>query len=562
MDLARGCGQIVGRTKETGMAQDFDYIVVGSGSAGSVTATRLSEDADARVLVLEVGTDNKDFRVYMPTANAMALGNPKFDWGYWTEPQPHLANRKIYWPRGRGLGGSSAINGMIYIRGNMRDYDQWRQLGLEGWAYGDVLPYFRRAESRQSGGDDFRGDSGPLLTGTAGNPQPIDHAFVEACIQSGLPRNPDFNAQGQVGAGLLDFTIRDGKRSSVARCYLGKAIGRPNLEVRTGSFVHQILVEKGRAVGVRYRRNGRMEEARAAREVVVCQGAIGSPQLLMLSGIGPADHLRSLGIEVKADLAGVGQNMQDHLNIPVQYECKDPNATFDRWQKPHRALWLGATYFLSGGKWGPGGNAFWSAGAFSPGEGDPDWPKFQVFFTPMVVREDPGSHKKRAWAGFQLDVNQMHPEARGWIKLRTTNPEDHPILEPQYLTEERDRREFVDAVKWAREIVHQPAMKAYTGAEMQPGDAAKTDAEILQGVALGANSGYHPVGTCKMGIESDPMAVVDREGRVRGVEGLRVVDASIMPVLVTGNTNAPTVMMAEKISDAIRGRTPLPRAEA
>ena len=544
------------------MARGFDYVIVGSGSAGSVLATRLSEDADVRVLVLEVGTDNKDFRVYMPTANAMALGNPRFDWNYYTEPQPNLANRRVYWPRGRGLGGSSAINGMIYIRGSARDYDGWRQLGLEGWAYGDVLPYFKKAESRAQGGDTFRGDSGPLLTGRAGNPQPIDRAFIEACRQTGLPANDDFNGKGQVGTGLFDFTIRDGKRSSVARCYLGKAMGRPNLEVRTGCFVTRILFENGRAVGVAYSRDGRNEEVRTEREVVVCQGAIGSPQLLMLSGVGPADHLRELGIGVVADVPGVGQNLQDHLNVSVQYACSDPNATFDKWARPHRALLLGAAYFLSGGKLGPGGNAFWSAGAFSPGEaGDPDFPKFQVFFTPMRVVEDPLTHKKSAIAGFQLDVNQMHPEARGWLKLRSTDPREHPVLEPMYLTTERDRKEFIEAVKWAREIVSQSAMDPYRGVEIQPGPEARTDAEILEGVARSAISGYHPVGTCKMGIDSDPMAVVDRHGKVRAVEGLRVVDASLMPVLVTGNTNAPTVMMAEKIADAMRGRAPLPRAE-
>ncbi len=544
------------------MAESFDYVVVGSGSAGSVLTSRLSEDADTRVLVLEAGGKNKDFRITMPAANALAFGNPKFDWRYYTEPQPHLANRRIFWPRGRGLGGSSAINGMIYIRGNARDYDQWHQLGLEGWAYGDVLPYFKKAETRTSGGDFYRGDSGPLKTGPAGNPQAIDRAFVQACLQSGLPECPDFNGEGQVGANLLDFTISDGKRSSVARMYLAKASRRPNLDVRTGCPVSRLIIENGRAVGVRYLRGVKMMEVRAEREVLVCQGSIGSPQLLMLSGIGPADDLRALGIEVHADLPGVGQNLQDHLNIPVVYSCPDPKATFDRWQRPDRALFLGASYFLSGGRWGPGGNAFWSAGAFSPGEAyEPDYPRFQVFFTPMSVRENPETFKKTALTGFQLDVNQMHPEARGWMKLRSTNPGDHPILQPNYLTEERDRREFVEAVKWAREIVGRPAFDRFRGAELSPGEGARSDEEILAGVAKGACSGYHPVGTAKMGIDSDPMAVVNKDLQVRGIHGLRVVDASIMPILVTGNTNAPTVMIAEKAADVIRGREPLPRAD-
>ena len=359
------------------------------------------------------------------------------------------------------------------------------------------------------------------------------------------------------------MTVRDGRRSSISRCYLGPAGSRPNLEVRTGSLVTSLVIEGRRARGVRYRRRSAVEEVHASREVIVCQGAIGSPQLLMLSGIGPVDHLRRHGIEVRAASPGVGGNLQDHLNIPLRFHCRRPRETQARWARPMMALMLGASWFASGGRAGPGAHPFWSAGAFSRGGAEaPDFPRFQVFFTPMVIAEGRRYGTKTAIDGFQFDVNQMHPLSRGHIRLKSADPEDHPVIEPNYLAEEEDRRDFIDAVRWARDIAHQPALAPYRGPEMDPGEHVSSDDDILAAVARGAMSGYHASGTCKMGASGDPMAVVDDQLKVRGVDGLRVVDASVMPIVVTGNTNAPTVMIAEKAADMIRGHTPLPRREA
>ncbi|MEX2650251.1 MAG: choline dehydrogenase [Alphaproteobacteria bacterium] len=554
----------------------YDYVIAGAGSAGCALASRLTEDLSVTVLLIEAGGHGRHLFIRMPAANGFVFGKPRFDWSYRTEPQPELDGRRVYWPRGRGLGGSSSINGMIYIRGNARDYDGWRQQGLEGWAYADVLPYFRRSEGNPRGDDHFHGADGPLRTGPAGNVATIDRVFLEAARQAGYPENRDFNGATQFGCGIYDMTVHGGRRFNTAWAYLRRAESRPNLTVMTDARVLEVAFEGTRASGVTVGHGGGRETVRAAREVIVALGAIGSPQLLMLSGLGPADDLRRLGLTVRADLPGVGANLHDHLNVPVQYRCLDPAMTFARYLRADRALALGLRYLLTGG--GPGAAPFWSAGAFKAVDPGAEVPSHQVFFTPMVIVEDPrgkdaGAQRHRSFGagmltrgkyavdGFQFDVNPMRPRSRGALRLGSAEARDPPIIDPRYMTEEPDRRDMIEAVRIGREIAHQKAFDAIRGEELSPGAALGSDAEILSGVRRIAISGYHPVGTCKMGIASDSTAVVDAALRVRGVESLRVVDASVMPTLVTGNTNGPTIMIAEKAADMILGRVPLPRAE-
>ncbi len=538
------------------MTKSYDYIIVGAGSAGCVLANRLSADPAVRVLLLEAGPKDRSIYIHMPSAFAYPLANDKFNWYYESEPEPYMNNRRMYCPRGRVIGGSSSINGMVYIRGHARDYDRWAQSGLTGWSYADVLPYFRKAETREKGGDAYRGDSGPLHVSTAKMDNPLYQAFIQAGVQAGYPFTEDMNGYQQEGFGVMDMTVRKGRRWSAAKAYLYPVMNRPNLTVELGALTTRILFEGRRAVGIEYARGGQTVQARADREVILSGGAINSPQLLMLSGIGNADELRKLDIPVIANRPGVGENLQDHLEIYVQYECTQPISLYPA-LKPWNQLKIGFDWLFFGK--GIGASNLFESGGFIRSHAGIEHPNLQYHFLAIAISYD--ARKKPDRHGFQAHVGPMRPTSTGYVKLASNDPRAHPRIRFNYNQTESDRQEMREAVRLTREIFAQKAFDPYRGPEMAPGSHVQSDAEIDAFVREQAESAYHPSCTCKMGVETDPMAVVDTEGRVYEVEGLRVVDASIMPSIVSGNLNAPTIMIAEKMADAILGKPPLPRAE-
>ncbi|MBO9435790.1 choline dehydrogenase [Ruegeria sp. R13_0] len=535
---------------------EADFVIVGAGSAGCAMAYRLSE-AGASVLVIEHGGTDAGPFIQMPAALSYPMNMSRYDWGYSSEPEPNMNNRRMACPRGKVLGGSSSINGMVYVRGHARDFDTWAEMGADGWSYADVLPYYKRMETWHDGGHggdpEWRGKDGPLHVSRGPRKNPLFQAFVDAGQQAGYEVTGDYNGEKQEGFGPMEQTVWKGRRWSAANAYLRPALKRPNCDLVKG-LASRVVMEEGRAVGVELVRGGKKEVIRARREVILAASSINSPKLLMLSGIGSASHLAEHGIDVIADRPGVGANLQDHLELYIQQASLQPITLYKHWNLFSKGL-IGAQWLFT--KTGLGASNQFESAAFIRSNPGVEYPDIQYHFLPIAVRYD--GQAAAEGHGFQAHVGPMRSPSRGAVTLRSNKAEDAPVIRFNYMSHEKDWEDFRKCIRLTREIFGQDAFKPYAGKEIQPGASVQTDEELNAFIAEHAESAYHPCGTCRMGRADDKNAVVDPEGRVIGVDGLRVADSSIFPQITNGNLNAPSIMVGEKMSDHILGKDALPK---
>ncbi|TMP18409.1 choline dehydrogenase [Pseudoalteromonas sp. S2893] len=536
------------------MSNTYDYIIVGAGSAGCVLANRLSEDTNNKVLLLETGGSDKSIFIKMPTALSIPMNTDKYAWQFHTQPEPYLDNREMHCPRGKVLGGSSSINGMVYVRGHAKDFDEWQQHGANGWDYQSCLPYFKKAESFYLGENAHRGGTGPLGVNNGNEMQnPLYTTFIKAGVEAGYAHTDDYNAAQQEGFGPMHMTVKDGVRSSASREYLDPVKSRSNLTVITGALAQKVILEGKKATGIEYTVNGTLKTAHATKDVVLSAGPIGSPHILQLSGIGDKAILEEAGVEVKHHLPGVGQNLQDHLEFYFQYKCKQPITLNGKLGIISKGL-IGAKWLLT--RKGLGATNHFESCAFIRSKPDVEWPDIQYHFLPAAMRYD--GRSAFAGHGFQVHVGHNKPKSRGSVTIQSANPEQPPKILFNYLQHKDDIEGFRACVRLTRDIIEQSAFDDYRDEEIQPGKHIQTDEEIDAFVRQAVESAYHPSCSCKMG--EDDMAVVNSNTQVHGIEGLRVVDSSIFPTVPNGNLNAPTIMVAEKAADLILGKTPLPQA--